>query len=153
MPEIGNPTSCEASGEASSRERELVELIGGALEAWPNRNWLVLPGPTDIGHDLAKHLARELAAAEAAHGEVVPVSRRKPLRQERGNLEPPCDHRADFIGTVSAGDFRTGPHCSVSTCGPCANRSAGYVELRTGERAKPLLTFDDSRRRRAEDAA
>lgn len=147
---IKNNEARTATSDASPRERELVELIHQALDAWPNRRWLVLPGPTDIGNDLARHLAKELASAEAAQTKVRPGARKTPRRQSRGDLTPPCDHSRDYIGTVGAGDFRTGPHCSVSTCGPCANRSAGYVELMTGEKAEPLLTFVEARRRQRE---
>ncbi|MBF6213729.1 hypothetical protein IU487_22185 [Nocardia puris] len=39
----------------------LAEAVNAAIESWPNRAWLVLPGPTDIGSELAGHFAKELA--------------------------------------------------------------------------------------------
>ncbi|WP_080989564.1 hypothetical protein [Mycolicibacterium conceptionense] len=130
-------------------EQQLIDKLHKAIGSWCNASYLVLPGPVDISHGLAKHLAKELLA-DPETAQLAPpkdAQRKQPRRQQVGNLTPPCDHRNEFIGTVGAGDFRTGPHCSVSTCGPCANRSAGYVELMTGEKAEPLLTFEEARKR------
>jgi len=35
--------------------------VSAAIESWVNRGWLVLPGPTDIAPELAKHIADRLA--------------------------------------------------------------------------------------------
>ena len=130
-------------------EQQLIGKLHKAIGSWSNAAYLVLPGPVDISYGLAQHLAKKLLA-DPETAQLAPPNdapRNQPRRQQIGNLTPPCNHRNEFIGTVGAGDFRTGPHCSVSTCGPCANRSAGYVELMTGEKADPLLTFEDARRR------
>lgn len=45
---------------ASDRDT-LAQALAAGIETWVNRSWLVLPGPTDIGPELAGHLAKELA--------------------------------------------------------------------------------------------
>ncbi|MBF6187621.1 hypothetical protein [Nocardia farcinica] len=42
-------------------EGRLGDALRAAIDSWPNRAWLVLPGPTDIGSELAGHLTKELA--------------------------------------------------------------------------------------------
>lgn len=65
------------------------------------------------------------------------------------DVEPPCDHYDDFIGTVGAGDIddKKSPFCSVATCEDCATKSAGYVQMQTGLPANPLLTYEEARNR------
>ncbi|AEQ20972.1 hypothetical protein E3_0580 [Rhodococcus phage E3] len=63
------------------------------------------------------------------------------------DIEPPCDHYDDLIGTVSAGDPSKAPFRSVSTCEGCATKSAGYVQMETGLPANPLLTYEEARSR------
>jgi hypothetical protein len=36
---------------------DLRAVVNAAVESWPNRVWLILPGPTDLGPELAKHVA------------------------------------------------------------------------------------------------
>lgn len=66
--------------------------------------------------------------------------------------DPPCEHWDDQIGTVTAGDLYKGACCSVATCADCATKSAGYVTMRTGIVASPLLTYVEARRQSAEAA-
>lgn len=67
--------------------------------------------------------------------------------------EPPCDHFDELVGTVTAGDFPDGPHCSVATCAACATKSAGYVQMRTGLPAGELLTYAEAVRLRLSGGA
>lgn len=41
----------------------LEQRILSAINSWPNKAWLVLPGPTDLGPQLARHIARHLGDA------------------------------------------------------------------------------------------
>ncbi|QWS68194.1 hypothetical protein SEA_VANLEE_77 [Gordonia phage VanLee] len=56
-----------------------------------------------------------------------------------------CDHPK--VGTISAGDHRTGPHASVRCCSTpaCIGRASRYVHARTGVPAQPLLTYAAAR--------
>lgn len=38
----------------------LEQRILAAINAWPNKPWLVLPGPTDLAPELAKYIARHI---------------------------------------------------------------------------------------------
>jgi hypothetical protein len=61
----------------------------------------------------------------------------------------PCTHGLDsHVGTVEAGDPKATAHCSVRTCPACVLKSQGYVQMVTGQPAKPLLTFTEARQRK-----
>lgn len=59
--------------------------------------------------------------------------------------EPPCDHYGDLIGTVTAGDLHSGPHCGVATCVDCVEKSRGYCTMITGLPCSDLLTYEQAR--------
>lgn len=44
-----------------SDQDRLVGAIGSAIQCWPHQPWLVLPGPRDLGLELADHIATALA--------------------------------------------------------------------------------------------
>lgn len=65
-------------------------------------------------------------------------------------LQAPCRHPyTEWVGTVEALNEETGAHAQVSTCAACAIASAGYVQMRTGAPARPLLTYEQHRQNTA----
>ncbi|GGK69176.1 hypothetical protein [Nocardia camponoti] len=54
-------------------------------------------------------------------------------------LDPPCHHWDDQVGTVMAGAPGIAPMSAVSTCAACIVRSQGYVQLKTGIPAGPFV--------------
>ena len=62
-----------------------------------------------------------------------------------GQSSVPCEHDGAWIGTVDAGDIHGGAYCSAITCAECVTITQGYVQMRTGQPARELLTFVDAR--------
>ncbi|MGF0320644.1 hypothetical protein [Nocardia fluminea] len=57
------------------------------------------------------------------------------------DIDPPCDHWDDLVGTVMAALPGELPAASVATCSACVIRSQGFVQLRTGIIASPLQLY------------
>lgn len=54
----------------SGDNEELKQALQAAIDSWPSKPWLVLPGPTDISPGLVTHL---LAALQTGGWELVKV--------------------------------------------------------------------------------
>lgn len=63
--------------------------------------------------------------------------------------EPPCEHWDEQIGTIGAGDIKSGPFMGVATCRDCITKSAGYVQMCTGLPADPFVSYEEYRAMRA----
>ncbi|AKU45457.1 hypothetical protein NHONHO_61 [Mycobacterium phage Nhonho] len=55
-----NTTSVTANDQGESGSTALEERILSAIQTWPDRAWLSLPGPVDLGPKLAAHIANQL---------------------------------------------------------------------------------------------
>ncbi|MFE3060667.1 hypothetical protein [Nocardia sp. NPDC059239] len=42
-------------------DNTIRDQLAAAIDTWPNRQWLVLPGPMDLASELAAHLSGSLA--------------------------------------------------------------------------------------------
>lgn len=65
------------------------------------------------------------------------------------DIPVPCDHWDRQVGTVEAGDIKSGPFSGVTTCNDCVEQSRGYVQMRTGLPASRLVTFEEYRAQKA----